>query len=119
MEGITFVVFGKPVGYKRTTQAGARFDAGYKRYQRYKDAIAASFLSQVPGDWAGTKPLTTVKGEKTRVDIKIYFCDYTHGDPDNILKAILDALFECDKFVCGSFDFFYDKQNPRVEVTIT
>ncbi len=114
---IKFVVNGQPVPYKRTTQA-AKFCPKYKVYQEYKDRVVAAFLEQCKGDWGYPKPLTTVKGHKTRVDIKIYFKNYAHGDPSNVHKAIEDALFENDKFCSGSFDYFYDHENPRVEVNI-
>ncbi len=78
-----------------------------------------AFLDQCKGDWGHPKPLTTVKGQKTKVDIVIYFKNYAHGDPSNIHKAIEDALFANDKYCSGSFDYFYDTINPRVEVTIS
>jgi hypothetical protein len=113
-----FTVYGQPVPYCRTTQA-AKFSAKYKRYQQYKDCIVLAFLDQCKGDWGHPKPLTTVKGQKTKVDIVIYFKNYAHGDPSNIHKAIEDALFANDKYCSGSFDYFYDTINPRVEVTIS
>ena len=115
---LKFTVLGSPVGYKRTTQKGCRFDKGYKRYQAYKDHVIASFLDQCSGAWGDPKPLTTEKGSKTYVSIKIYFKNYVHGDPDNVAKAINDSLFATDKFVSGSYDFDYDKENPRVEIQI-
>ena len=115
---LAFTVYGNPVGYKRTTQAGCKFDKGYKRYQAYKQTVINAFVEKYGGD-RNTKPLTTVRGEKTRVDIKIYFRDYTHGDPSNVHKGIEDALFANDKYCCGSFIFDYDKINPRVEITIS
>ena len=115
---LSFIVKGIPIGYKRTTQR-AKYCESYKRYQQYKDLVVLSFLEQCAGDWGASKPLTTVKGQKTRVDIKIYFKDFTHGDPDNVFKAIADSIFEVDKYVCGSFDYFYDRTNPRVEVKIS
>ena len=113
-----FTVRGNPVPYCRTTQAGARFDKGYKRYQVYKDCVVASFLAQCKGDWGSPKPLTTTKENKTEVKIMIYFQNGKHGDPDNVFKGIADALFTCDKYVYGSFMFDYDQKNPRVEVEI-
>jgi len=115
---LRFVVKGKPIGYKRTTQAGARFDEGYKRYQCYKATVVESFLAQCPGDWGEPKPLTTDRNNRTGVRVVMFFPDYKHPDPDNVFKAIADSLFRCDKFVFGSFDFAYDKVNPRVEVEI-
>ena len=115
---IKFIVHGQPVPYKRTTQA-AKFCPKYKVYQEYKDRVVASFLDQCKGDWGYPKPLTTVKGVKTRVDIVIYFKNYAHGDGDNCYKAILDSLFANDKYCMGSYDFDYDAKNPRVEVQIS
>lgn len=115
---LKFTVKGIPIGYKRTTQR-AKYCENYKRYQQYKDLVVLAFLEQCAGDWGANKPLTTVKGQKTRVDIKIYFRDFTHGDPDNVLKAILDSLFVNDKYCSASFDYFYDHANPRVEVQIS
>lgn len=42
------------------------------------------------------------------------------ADSDNVLKAILDALFENDQFVYGgAFEKFWeDEQGPRVEIEI-
>jgi hypothetical protein len=115
---LKFIVSGQPVPYKRTTQS-AKFNPKYKVYQQYKDRVVASFLDQCKGNWGCPKPLTTVRGRKTKVDIVIYFKNYAHGDPDNIFKAIADSLFTCDKYICGSFDYFYDANNPRVEITIS
>jgi Endodeoxyribonuclease RusA len=105
------------MGYTRTTQR-AKYSRSYRRYMDYKDAVVAAFLEQVPGEWGHPKPLTTTKGSKTRVDIKIYFKNFVHPDGDNVFKACLDSLFACDKYCSGSYDFGYDAKNPRVEVRI-
>jgi len=116
---LTFTVYGQPVPYKRTTQNSKWTDANYKRYQCYKDAIVLAFLEQCEGNWNHIKPLTTVRGQKTKVELMIYFKNFAHGDSDNVMKGLLDALFECDKYVSGSFDFDYDRINPRIEVKIS
>lgn len=115
---LKFTVLGQPIPYTRTTQ-NMKFCAKYKKYQDYKDLVVNSFLDQCKGDWGCPKPLTTARGQKTRVDIMIYFQNYAHGDGDNIFKAVGDSLFAVDKYVIGSFDFDYDKENPRVEIQIT
>ena len=119
MSHLFFIIYGQPVPYKRTTQNAKWTDEQYHRYQAYKDAIVIAFLEQCQGDWGCDKPLTSVRGQKTRMDIVIYFADYKHGDPSNVHKGIEDALFVNDKFCSGSFDFFYDSLNPRVEVSIS
>jgi Holliday junction resolvase RusA-like endonuclease len=116
---LSFTVPGHPVGYKRTTQAGCKFDAGYKRYQAYKAEVVVAFLDQCPGDWGHPKPLTTTRASRTRVSVMAYFKNGVHPDIDNVQKAVQDALFVCDKYCSGNFDFDYDPVNPRVEVTLT
>jgi hypothetical protein len=118
LKTLSFVVPGHPVGYVRTTQKGCRFDKNYKRYQDYKNLVVSEFLAQVPGDWGSPKPLTSEFKNRTHVSLKIYFKNGIHCDPDNCFKAIADSLFKCDKYVSGDFDFDYDKECPRVEVTI-
>jgi len=115
---LKFTVLGSPVGYTRTTQKGCRFDKGYKRYQAYKDHVIASFLDQCSGGWGNPKPLTTNKENHCYLSIQIYFRNYIHPDPSNVHKAVEDALFDCDKYCSGRFDFDYDKENPRVEIQI-
>ena len=117
---LDFTITGQPIGYKRTTQRGKFCDEDYHRYQAYKFHVVNCFLEQCTGDWGHPKPLTTTKGQKTRVDIMIYFNSkgMRHGDPSNVYKGIEDALFTVDKYICGSFDFQYDS-NPRVEITIS
>lgn len=56
--------------------------------------------------------------EKVYLNCMIYFKNYAHADPENVRKGIQDALFDNDKYVAGAYDFDYDPQNPRVEVTI-
>jgi len=70
----------------------------------------------------GTFPHSTVKPIRKKVkyyvDVLAVFKHQSHSDPDNIAKAINDALFEADKYVAGSYDFTYDADDPRVEVVI-
>ena len=61
------------------------------------------------------------KDKKYYVDVVAYYKDKKHGDTDNVAKGINDAIFQkplSDKYVAGSYDFFYDKENPRVEIKI-
>jgi hypothetical protein len=114
---IHFTVFGHPVGYTRTTQKSI-WKPNYQRYLDYKSAVVAAFLDQVPGDWGYPQPLTTTEEFRTEMDTLIYFRNGIHPDPSNVHKAIEDALFACDKFCDGNFKGRYDKENPRVEVTL-
>jgi len=114
---IHFTIPGHPVGYTRTTQ-GSIWKPQYQRYLDYKSAVVAAFLDQVPGEWGYPKPLTTTRELQTEMDTMIYFKNGRHPDPSNVHKAIEDALFACDKYCDGKFSFDYDKENPRVEVTL-
>jgi len=58
------------------------------------------------------------KGEKVYLYVHCYFRDYTHGDPENVRKAIQDAIYGQDKYVAGCVDFGYDRDNPRVIITV-
>ena len=106
-----------PVPYKRTTQRG-KFSPEYKKYQAWKNRVVAAFIlankNRLPHH-------VLEKDKKYYVNIMCYFKDKTHGDTDNVAKGINDAVFQKplnDKYVAGSYDFDYDKENPRVEVEI-
>src|SRR6059036_397850 len=106
-----------------------------KGYYAFKDRVRASLLDAyctetllatncVAYGW----PFRFAEGRSNAVAI----CEYAlwmataktgtcrHGDPDNIAKAILDALFgddrhvlpRCTSLTCGG-------QEPRVEITVT
>ena len=105
-----------PIPYKRTTQRQKFVDNGYKKYLAWKELVYWSFVKQIK-----KQPSKVFKsGEKYYAIITVYYMDKTHGDTDNVTKGILDAIFQkplTDKFIAGFFDYFYDKKNPRVEVT--
>jgi len=107
-----------PVPYIRTTSRQKFVDKNYKRYQEYKNLIYAEFVKKYmrhPHQMIDHK-------EKIYVHIMAYYKDKTHGDTDNIAKAANDAIFQKplnDKYVAGSYDYAYDKQEPRLEIHIT
>lgn len=105
------------VPYMRTTQKQKYRDKNYPRYLAWKAYVRTRFIQKT-----NKYPHQVFKkNQKYYMDIKIYFYDKTHGDSDNVYKGINDALFNeplNDKYIAGSFDFFYDKENPRVEVSI-
>ena len=65
--------------------------------------------------------LTPRPDQPVRVDVRCYFADGVHNDPENVRKGIVDALFpDGDKWVYGYHHHpLYDALNPRVEVVIT
>jgi len=116
---IRFVVSNgdNPVPYKRTTQKQKWVDKDYKRYQAYRAEIYAAFVKKT-----GKLPHQTLTPKtKYYVSVMAYYKDKTHADTDNIAKAVNDAIFQkplSDKYIAGFYDYDYDKDNPRLEVTI-
>ena len=106
-----------PVPYKRTTQRQKYVDKNYKQYLIWKSIVWQQFADQI-----GDRPdLILDKSKKYYVGIVAYYKDKKHGDTDNVAKGINDAIFQkplSDKYVSGSYDYSYDKNNPRVEVEI-
>lgn len=104
-----------PIPYKRTTQKQKYSDKGYHRYQRWKNLIVSEFVRKFK-----VYPSKVFKlKQKYYVHILVYYKDMTHGDTDNVFKGVLDAIFDKplnDKYICGSMDYFYNKENPRVEI---
>jgi crossover junction endodeoxyribonuclease RusA len=61
--------------------------------------------------------------QKVRCNLTIYWPDKRKRDAHNIGKEIYDIMegpiYDNDKWVLPNYlDFFYDKQNPRVEVEV-
>jgi Holliday junction resolvase RusA-like endonuclease len=66
------------------------------------------------------QPFTTSHSRIARMDIKIFWMNGVHGDPDNIFKGIADAIFKNDKYLDGSFESRNSTDGKgRVDVTIT
>ena len=91
---------------------GSRKHGQLKRYKAYKLWLGWKVKPHVRGIH------TPGKGEKVYLYVHEYLKDYTHGDTENIRKAIQDAIYGKDKYVAGGYDFSYDKDNPRVVITI-
>ena len=112
--------WGNAVPY--TSQAheakGSRKHGQVKRYKVYKHWLAWTLASLKIADPRIKDIKQPKKGEKVYLYVHIYFRDYTHGDPENVRKAIQDAIYGQDKYVAGCVDFGYDKERPRVVITI-
>ena len=50
-----------------------------------------------------------IKNYRAWMELKIYWCDESHGDSDNVFKGVADSLFENDKELDGSFESFHQK----------
>ena len=130
----TFSVPGQPAPAPRLSTGTKYIARRSSRYYAYKDAVRAALIDAYPADGAIAYNLATCGkpfvfaphhgGALARVSFRLYLAHATtgacrHGDPDNICKALLDALFDDDRHVlpcctgltCGS-------PNPRVEIAV-
>lgn len=115
-----------PVPYKRITQATKNIHLWSKRpdrfkylpYIEWKKHVRACFIDE----FQELPQSIFEKWRKYYLDIVIYFKDKKGGDPDNIGKGILDSIFASplnDKYVVSRVrDFYFDSEQPRVEVHI-
>jgi hypothetical protein len=100
-----------------------------KRYVSWKQHVQDAFFQSLVGlDYPNQirvmrvfkKPIHIFTNEKAVMDIKIYWRDGHHGDPENIFGSIADSLFFNDKHLDGSFASEMSKdEKGLVEVTIT
>ena len=111
-----------PIPYTRTTQ-GAKWSEKYQRYGAWKNFVQKAFLKNCEFeknkeflDMLSLKPIK--KGTRGKVKIDIYFFDETHPDPDNVVKGVLDALFQDDKHIDVETKHFCRNNDPRIEVNI-
>jgi Holliday junction resolvase RusA-like endonuclease len=118
---------GNPLPYIRVV-GRALWLPSAKKYHAWKGYVRKSFYAGYPeyvmcdGQriLLDEQPLTTKPSETARMDIKLYWMNGVHGDPDNIFKGIADALFKNDKFLDGSFESRHAPDGKgRVDVTIT
>lgn len=120
-------IYGNPVPYVRVV-GRALWLPGAKKYHAWKSYVRRCFYKGYPEFvmcdgkkiLIDDQPLTTKMSEKARMDIKIFWMNGLHADPDNVFKGIADALFKNDKFLDGSFESDYAPDSKgRVEVSIT
>lgn len=118
---------GNPLPYLRVVGRALWLPAA-KKYHAWKGYIRKSFFAGYPEFvmcdgkrlLIDDQPLSTKASEKARMDIKIFWKNGAHADPDNVFKGIADALFKNDKFLDGSFESYYSPEEiGKVEVTIT
>ncbi len=128
---------GNPIPYHRATQK-SRWSPECQRYEAWKSYVQEAFYSESKKfnierifsddppeklmkkmmDGKITKPINLKK--KMRTDIFIYWANNAHGDPDNILKGVNDALYQNDKLVAGSVDFAEKPTGEgKLEIIIT
>ncbi|WP_216320837.1 RusA family crossover junction endodeoxyribonuclease [Deinococcus aestuarii] len=103
----------KLVGYY--TRGATPNHTRLREYLAWKDHVRA----HAPPALRRLRPVD--EASRVRLDVVCYFANRTHADPENVRKALVDALFPGgDKWVYGAHDHpRYDAARPRVEVTVT
>ncbi len=113
-----FVVPGKPVGY--IARARGKWGARTTAFYAYRDKIrslclhvrnAPSFPVKAIGPWWEKHPPGLV--------VSMFFASKVRPDPDHVWSAVADSVFDVDKCVVGSFEYGYDKANPRTEIMVS
>lgn len=97
-----------PVPYKRTTQRAKFVSKDYLKYLEFKKHLQMEFLRQ--NKVQCFKALDEKKFYS--IELKIGFKNKKHGDADNIVKGVLDALFTNDKNVLkGDYEIISFKKS--------
>ena len=98
---------GNPVPYTRTTQGGKWCRTDRKtgklnalgRYYAYQNHVRFQLTAEQKGTlYELIWPMLEHKLQFL-VDIRIDFKGFRHGDPDNVVKGLLDTLFHDDNMV--------------------
>ncbi len=126
---------GNPVPYQRALnfawrKASARYMdwLEYVRDEYRRAMTTANFPVVIDDDVANGAKLAKITGSAhpirlkkcfAKMNLKIYWANNAHGDPDNVFKGIADALFQNDKNLDGSFEsHMADDGRGRVEAEI-
>lgn len=86
---------GNPIPYTRVLKHSWRDDAS--RYMEWCEYVRAEFARACEVEL----PIELEKNAKAQIGLKVFWKSSSHGDLDNILKGILDALFKNDKCING------------------
>ncbi len=95
-----------------------------KRYAEWKEHVVKAFMPVDKQPWFRTylqcgKPID-IQNSTARMDIRIFWKNGAHGDPENVFGSIADALFVNDKNLDGSFESAQTQNGKgRVEVKIS
>lgn len=79
---------------------GSLWNKTSQRYAAWKEYIQLNYWRQVEGKVLAGKPF---KNEKAVMDLKIYWKNRAHGDPEGVFGSIADSLWEDDHSLDGSF----------------
>lgn len=109
MSTLTFIIrgnqndsTGNPIPYKRTLRGV--YSKVSKDYHEWQEYVRSEFdICATPWTTVESFPFPDFSSLPPDVSIscRIWWKDKKHGDVDNVLKGILDALFKNDKCVFG------------------
>jgi hypothetical protein len=97
-----------------------------QRYARWKEYVQAAAQPALIAALHDLKPDQKAPDHqrlkavpKARMDIKIYWANERHADPESVFGSIADAIFSDDKHLAGKITFIHapDKRG-KVDVTI-
>lgn len=112
---VRFVVEGDPVGKQRARLGRGGHWFTPDKTRAYENQVKQAFLRAT-----GFKRLTNPPA--ISVTVRCFFRNGHHPDPDNCLKAVLDALqtlaYPNDRHVASSVTHEYDPTRPRIEVDV-
>lgn len=122
---------GNPLPKLRMTQRQG-WKPEVQRYVRYLEHVRRAFLESPDLTAADRRHLEQTMAKrgskklipkeltkaKTWLAVMITWKNHAHGDPENILGAIADALFQDDKHLAVTADF-HEKPNGSAETVVT
>ena len=107
---------GNPLGYTRTTTR-QKWDPKYVNYQQYKQWVVKQYWNRMKGVLEPSMEPHPFNGNvRGKVYLNIAFSSERHADPDNVGKAILDALFANDKEI--DLDTTHTCKNKQSKVIV-
>ncbi len=108
-----FIVEGPPVGKERPRKGRGRHFYTPEKTTRFESAVAMAFLKVAR---------RRLEPPAISVHVRCFFKNRAHPDPDNVLKAVLDALtgmaYPHDRYLGSSVTCEYDAARPRIEVEV-
>ena len=109
------------IPYDKYLSKNFKFGSRYKKYLRKEYVTARNTIIRVLRVKVGRYPRPI---PKTKVYVDYYWYREKHnGDTSNFREGIEDAVKVCipidDRYFAGKQDWFIDKENPRLEISIT
>ena len=115
----TFIIEGSydgknknPLGYRRRT-FGSKWNQRSIEYENWKQYVRECFYKNQR--FKLNKPFQEERG---KVSVEIFFKDERHVDPDNLVKGILDSLWDNDKHVDVETQTHCRSEKPIIKVLI-